>query len=469
MRIATLILALLPAAAMADEFRAGAAAVVISPEPGTPMAGYYSPRGAEGIHDDLHATALVLESGGKRAALVSLDLIGTTRDLVEDARRATAKVTAIPGDAVMISATHTHTGPVIAGRGSSDAALGGHSDLARRYRAELPTKIAEAVRLAESRLQPAKLAVAHGHESSIAFNRRFHMKDGTVGWNPGKMNPNILKAAGTIDPDVPIVALNTADGKPIAAYINYAVHLDNIGGARVSADMPATLAHCLAEVQGPDFVTIYTTGCCGDVNHINVHSPVPQHGFANATRMGTILAGAVLRSWPRLEEITPGPIRIKSEMVALPLPELKDGDVAKARSIADRHRDGGKPQPSFLDAVWAYKVLDVAAREGKPNEVEVQVIALGDRVAWVSLPGEIFVELGLEIKQDSPFPDTIIAELANGSIGYVPARRAYAQGNYEVVSARCAAGSGELLVDAAVRLLKDLHTPADSSRSDPQP
>jgi hypothetical protein len=78
----------------------------------------------------------------------------------------------------------------------------------------------------------------------------------------------------------------------------------------------------------------------------------------------------------------------------------------------------------------------------------------------VSLPGEIFVELGLAIKQDSPFPHTIIAELANGSIGYIPSRRAYAQGNYEVVSARCAEGSGERLVDAALRLLKGLHAEA---------
>jgi neutral ceramidase len=87
----------------------------------------------------------------------------------------------------------------------------------------------------------------------------------------------------------------------------------------------------------------------------------------------------------------------------------------------------------------------------------VQVIALGNEVAWVSLPGEIFTELGLAIKQDSPFPHTIIAELANGSIGYIPSRRAYEQGNYEVVSARCAQGSGERLVDAAVKMLKELH------------
>ena len=114
------------------------------------------------------------------------------------------------------------------------------------------------------------------------------------------------------------------------------------------------------------------------------------------------------------------------------------------------------PKVPFLEQVKAYQALDVAGRDGKPWEVEVQVVALGDEVAWVSLPGEIFVELGLAVKKASPFRYTLIAELANGSVGYVPDRPAYAQGNYEVVSARCAAGSGEMLVEAAVRLLKEL-------------
>jgi hypothetical protein len=133
-------------------------------------------------------------------------------------------------------------------------------------------------------------------------------------------------------------------------------------------------------------------------------------------------------------------------------------DLETAREVIERRKDATKPQPSFLETVQAYKALDVAARDHKPREVEVQVIALGNDVAWVSLPGEIFVELGLAIKQDSPFGHTIIAELANGAIGYIPTRRAYTQGNYEVVSARVAAGSGEQLVDTAIRLLKELHT-----------
>jgi hypothetical protein len=450
--------------AEAGTLRAGAASVAITPPPGTPLAGYYSPRAADGVHDDLHAKALVVEVDGRRAALVALDLISTNRDLVVEARKRIEAATDVPGDAAMISATHTHTGPLLYSATQRDVALGGSSDLARAYMESLPGKIAEAVRQAEAKLAPARLKVAHGEESSIAFNRRFHMTDGSVGWNPGKLNPKILKAAGPIDPDVPFAVFEAAEGddagKVLAVYVNYAVHLDNVGGARISADMPATLARSIALFAGDDAVTLWTAGCCGDVNHIDVAWPAPQHGHENAARMGVILAGAVLRAWPTLRAVEVDSLGVASTIAELPLPEITPEAVTEAESVARRHGEGSTPAPSFLETVNAYKVLDVSDREGKPQQVEVQVITLGDQLAWVSLPGEIFVELGLAIKQDSPFPNTIVAELANGAIGYIPTRRAYTQGNYEVVSARCAAGSGEILVDTAVRMLKSLYAEA---------
>ena len=312
----------------------------------------------------------------------------------------------------MISATHSHTGPVV----DTKSAFGGQSPLVKSYRASLPARIAEAVRQAESRLAPATLSVARGRETSIAFNRRFHMKDGTVGWNPGKGNPLILKPAGTIDPDVPVLFFETADKKPVATYVNFAVHLDNIGEPMISADMPATLSRCLADFKGPEMVTLFTAGCCGDVNHIDVHWKEAQRGFGNPARMGIIRAGEVLRMWPRLTSIDAAPLRVKTATVSLPLAELKDGDVEDARATSVRMSGEASKRPPFMEMVQRFKVLDVAAN-GKPHEVEVQVIALGKEVAWVSLPGEVFTELGLAIKQDSPFPCTIIAELANGLLG----------------------------------------------------
>jgi len=438
----------------AGELRVGVAEVSITPPVGIPMAGYYSERGAQGVHDDLHAKAIVLDCSGARAALVVLDLITTPRQLVEDTRREIEKTSQIRGDNVMISATHTHTGPVLDPGGR----FGGRSALVKDYRAGLPARIAEAVRLAGTRLAPARALVALGRESSIAFNRRFHMKDGSIGWNPGKRNPNIVKAAGPIDPGVPIVYFESTTGKPLAAYVNYAVHLDNIGAPQISADMPYTLGQALAGFKGGEMITVWSAGCCGDVNHIDVHWAEPQGGFGNAARIGTILAAEVLRCWPKLQPIEPTALRVKTTTVDLPLPELRSEEIEKARVISARLDDSKAPRPSFPEMVRAFKTLDVAARNGEPQHVEVQVIALGNEIAWVSLPGEIFVELGLAIKQDAPFPQTIIAELANGAIGYIPSRRAYAQGNYEVESARCAAGSGELLVDAAVRLLGELHS-----------
>jgi neutral ceramidase len=444
----------------AEALRVGAAAEVITPPVGTPMAGYYFERAAEGVHDDLYAKALVLEQGGTKAALVSLDLISTPLGITEAARTEIGRATGIAGRNVMISATHAHTGPVLAGRGLRDDALGDGNELVRRYSATLPVKIAEAVRRADSALAPAVARAAKGEDRSIAFNRRFHMTDGTVGWNPGKLNPRIIKPAGPIDPEVAVVLFEaSSEGhRPLCSYVNYAVHLDNIGGLKFSADMPGTLYSLLSTVKGPGMVTLYTTGCCGDINHIDVRWAEPQHGFENAARMGVILAGAVLETWPRLKPVAKGPLRVKSRAVALPLPAISSTDVETARRVAARHRDPKAKQPGFLETVQAYKVLDVEARHGEPTEVEVQVVALGNDLAWVSLPGEIFVELGMAIKQDSPFEHTIIAELANGSIGYIPTRRAYTQGNYEVVSARCAEGSGEMLVDAAIGLLKELHT-----------
>ncbi|MCY3022391.1 MAG: hypothetical protein NTW87_25705, partial [Planctomycetota bacterium] len=242
---------------------------------------------------------------------------------------------------------------------------------------------------------------------------------------------------------------------PVAIYVNYTVHLDNVGGAEISADVPYTVSKLLGEVKGPGLVTLYTNGTCGDVNHIDVNWAEPQGGHANAARMGTILAGDVLRLMPKLTALQSRDLRCHSAMVQLDLPELAPGDLEKAQAVIAKVKSDG-PKPKFMEQVDAFKVMDVAARAGKPFSVEVQAIALGDDVAWVSLPGEVFVEIGLEIKESSPFRHTIVAELANGSIGYIPTERAWAHGNYEVVSARCAKGSGERLVKAATRMLKEL-------------
>lgn len=439
----------------AADFRVGTSAVRITPPNAIPMAGYYSTRLAEGTHDDLFAKAIVFEQDGVRAALVALDLVSLARPTIEEARRIIARTTGVPAGSVMISATHSHTGPLLQSDSTRHAAYGGDTDLARTYTLGLPAQIAEAVRLAESALTPAKLSAGTGREESLPFNRRFVMRDGSIGWNAGKLNPNIVRPAGPIDPAVPIVYAESPDGRPLATYVNFAMHLDTVGGLQFSADYPCTLAQILGRVKSPDMLTLFTIGCAGDINHVDVSTKAPQKGHGEAERIGTVLAGEVLKTYTRLAQLNVGAPRVHSTMVSLPLAEIAAGDMDKARGLIARI--GGKDDPKFLEKVWAFKVLDVFGRAAKPLEVEVQVIALGRDLAWVSLPGEVFVELGLAIKAASPFRHTIIAELANGSIGYIPTRRAYGEGNYEPISARCAEGSGEILVETALHLLRDAH------------
>jgi hypothetical protein len=442
--------------AQAGPLTAGAASADITPPRGCPMAGYYSARGAEGTHDPLFAKALVLEKDGVKVALVGLDLISTTRGLVEETRKLVEKETGIPGKNVMISATHSHTGPVLWDGSPRAEALGGGSQIAKDYVKELPGKIADAVKKADAARKPARASCAVGKEDRLAFNRRFHMEDGSIGWNPGKKNPKIVRPAGPTDPSVPVVYIETDEKlpKPIATYVNFAMHLDTVGGLYYSADYPYTLSKSLREVKGDEMVTLFTTGTCGDINHVNVDDAKPQKGHGEAARIGTRLAGEVLRTFDKLKPAADGPLRMSSAIVELPLAPVTADDVTAAKLVIADVQAGKKPAPKFLDQVQAFKAIDVSGRLGKPLAVEVQVISLGDELAWVSLPGEIFVELGLQIKQGSPFRQTMIAELANGSVGYIPTRVAYSQGNYEVVSARCAEGSGEKLVDEALKQLR---------------
>lgn len=440
----------------AETLRVGAAQVDITPELGTPMAGYYYARASEGVHDPLLAKAIVLESGDTKVAIVGLDLISTTHDMVETARRLITEHTGIPGECVMISATHAHTGPIFARASRRYESHGGQDPLAVRYTVKLPELIAESVQQANEALRDARTFAATGRESSIAFNRRFHMRDGSIGWNPGKLNPQIVKPAGPIDDRLPFVFFQGSNDESIATFVNYTVHLDNVGGAEFSADLPFTVADSLARVLGKNMVTLYTSGTCGDINHIDVNWSRPQKGHENAARMGLILAAEILRQWPKLTEVK-GPLQVRRQEVLLPLPEVTPEDVTAAEASIAKLAARQNSRTEFLEVVHAFKVMDVVERKGEPWRVEVQVITLGDQLAWVSLPGEIFVELGLAIKLDSPFPQTMIAELANGSIGYIPHRRAYSQGNYEVISARCDIGSGELLVEAAVEMLKEMY------------
>jgi hypothetical protein len=464
-----LLLAISATSSLSAEFRLGAAAVPINPPLGIALAGYYHERGSEGVLDDIFAKATVLDDGRTRAAIVVCDLISMPKWIVAEAREIIESQTGIPGTNVLIAATHTHTAPVLLRDWSRDDSDGAAKPISKNYNQTLPKLIAEAVAAANKERQPVRVSVGKENEPRLANNRRFWMRDGSVSWNPGKLNSQIVRPAGPIDPEVAVFYAETAAEKPtpLLTFVNYAMHPDTTGGTRISADYPGALSRALALYKGPGMLTLFGNGTCGNLNHTDVRWAGAQGGPHEAARHGTILAAAVFKTYPRLQPLgNAGPLRVRSETVKLPLPAFTSEQLEQARvdvrTAKDNTRDG------FMKLVRAHRTLDIAAREGKPQEVEMQVIALGRDVAWVAWPGEIFVELGLSVKAGSPFAHTYNVELANGAVGYIPNKSAYPEGNYEVESARVAEGSGEMLVTSALRMLAELHGEGVATSSNPQ-
>ncbi|MFM8573246.1 MAG: hypothetical protein ACKOAU_16740 [Pirellula sp.] len=437
-----------------SNLRVGFGKADITPVRPTPMAGYYGVRYSTATHDPLWAKATVLDDGSTQVAIVALDLISTNPWMVRETRKRIEEALRIPASHVMISATHSHTGPMLYEPDERLAArFGNQTDEAKQYMIGLPERIAQSVIDAAASMKTRSVSYAIGQEKQLAFNRRFFMKDGSVGWNPGKLNPNIVREAGPTDDALPFVALYDEPGKLGGLLSSFAIHLDTVGGTEWSADMPYTIQESLLKVFGPEAHLQYATGACGDINHIDVRTGNRQGGHQEAARIGTRLAASILRSWNEQRSIASNRLAASHQIVRVPVNPHSSERSVWAKGVLAKMND--KPLPPFMEMVEAYRIADVEAHPDGFLDAEVQVISIGREVAWVSLPGEIFVQLGLAIKDASPFAATSIHELANGSIGYVPTRQAFAQGNYEVISARCGLGSGEMMVDSAISQLRE--------------
>ncbi len=447
----------------AEELQAGVAVVDITPPAGYRMAGYFNERLNTGTHDPLQAKALVLRQGDERAALVFCDLVGISRQVSERAREQAAKKTGIPAANILIAATHSHTGPLYSGalrqyfhdRAIADKGSDPHEKI--DYSAVLAAKIAEAIDKAANSTRPAALSAGVARQEGLSFNRRFHMKDGTVQFNPGKLNPNIIRPAGPIDPDVGLLRFR-ADDKDLALLTVFALHLDTVGGTEYSADFPFHLERKLRSVLGAEGVSLFGAGTCGDINHINVSNNDPQKGQIEAGRIGTTLGETVQAALPKLHPQRSPHLAVRRSTVSAPLQKYDAEAIAQARK--DMAKIGGREMP-FLKQVETCKIVSLQMLPKETLPMEVQVFRLSDEVAVVGLPGEIFVDLGLAIKKASPFPMTLVIELCNDAPGYVPTIKAFKEGSYETVNSRVQPGGGEKLVETATRLLKEL---ADSRR-----
>jgi len=440
------------------ELTAGLAVIDITPPVGYRMSGYFSERLSTGTSNPLRAKAIVLRQGEASGALVFCDIIGLSLDVSSRIRRIAANRTGIPAENILIAATHSHTGPLYFGalrKHFHDLAIAEHGrDPYEKvdYSSGLVRKIVRVISQANKKAKPVQLKAGAAEQQNLSFNRRFHMKNGTVRFNPGVMNPDIVRVAGPIDPELGIVFFNKPGcGSPNAALVNFTLHLDTVGGSKYAADYPFYIEQSLRQEYGDDFISLFGTGACGDINHIDV----TKRERLKTDFIGKTLAQTVKATASSLDNVADPSLAVRSETEHVPLQNFGPDKIAWARESVKKV---GTSELTFLEQVEAYKILARQMRPGETIGLEVQVFRLSSDVAVVGLPGEVFVDLGLAIKQASPFDTTLVIELCQDAPGYIPTKKAFAEGSYETVNSRIAPGGGEMMVKAAVRLLKELGT-----------
>jgi neutral ceramidase len=436
-----------------ESLQAGVAVADITPPVGYRMCGYFNERLSTGVLNPLHAKALVLRQGNTRAAMVFCDLIGLSIDVSRRVRDQVEKETGIPRANILLAATHSHTGPLYADalrdhlHEKAVAKYGKDPCEEVDYASQLVSRIIGAIKEADAKVRPVQAEAVVTQQQGLSFNRRFHMKDGTVRFNPGVLNPDIVRAAGPVDPDVGVVLFR--DGQTvIAGLMNFALHLDTLGGTQYAADYPYFVEQTLREKFGKDFVLLFGNGACGDINHIDVTT----RDRLTTETIGTTLGRTVAAGLEQAKAIAKPCLAVGREMIDAPIQQFTPAEIEQAKKDMDKI---GTSEMSFLDQVKAYKIVDAQSR-GSSIPLEVQAFRLSDEVAIVGLPGEVFADIGLAIKKASPFPTTLVIELCQDDVSYIPTGKAFAEGSYETVNSRIAPGGGERMAKAAIRLLKDL-------------
>ncbi len=420
----------------------------ITPEVGMNMPGGFYKNPGQGVLAPLLASACVVHDGTAWAALVGVDALGITRDVVERARAAIAEKTKVPGANVLIGANHSHSG--------GPAVPGLDFDVDPKYADMLVSGIVSAVVGATNSLHGAEVGVGRGEEPTIAFNRRFLMRDGREITHPGKPgtphHEEIARAAGPTDPAVGVMAFRAPGNGPILGLVvNFACHSTIVGGNRFHPDYAGFLRQYLKARYGEGVGVVFLLGACGDLTQVDNTAPGSEFGVDYCNLVGQKLAAEAARTILRMEWEPVATIAVASERV--PLTVRPEPDVARE-----------KP-PYGLGSSWDEQFAKgrakvAAIREKTPTvPVEVQAVRIG-KLGIVTNPSEFFCDLGLRIKDASTLYPTWVVSLANDAIGYVPTAEAMLAGGYEcrtTISSMWAIDAGQLLVEASLRALNKVH------------
>ena len=462
------------------KLRVGVSKVDITPAVGTELCGHFrSDLKSKGIHSNLYTKVLLLDDGENKAVLVACDLLGVTSTLVASTRKRITELTGIEGRNVMISCTHTHSGP-----GSMPCRVVGKSDEA--YQNQLEKKIAGAVYLASKNMKEASIGLGMGSED-LAASRRVKWPDGSIrfDWLDPKVPPK-----EPIDKDLAVLTVRGANRKTRAVIINFACHPVTMGGEAfnlISSDFPGVATGLIEKVKSDGTVAMFFNGAYADTHPRK--DLVPGYDYYSqikgdelTTTLGTILGAAALKISERTLTHSDMTVQTCSETIKAPLEKMPSEEeirkiMPKERQKLEELRKAGAPRNEWWwlkQRVDWYEYLLEFYRSGKKwgtsEDLEIQVMRIGD-IYVVGLPGEVFSQIGLEIKahaREMGVNKILVFALTNGNPGYIPAERDYTiapigkrgyelEGSYMLYGRPLVGpGTATLMIKNAIELIKRL-------------
>jgi hypothetical protein len=420
----------------------------ITPPVGANIPGGFFPNASQGVRENLLATACVIHDGTTSLALVGVDTLMVGAPVVAMARELMAQATPILAAHVLVNASHTHSGgPVLRRTETMDNVP---------YASDVAKGIATAVAEAWNARRDVEIGIGAGREDSIAFNRRFRMKDGRDITHPGKPGTphhhEIVAPAGPTDPAVGVLSVRVPDGDVCGIVVNFSCHSTVVGGNQFSPDYPGYLRKHLKAHYGSDVPVVFLLGACGDVTQVNNLALGQDFGAQHADMMGSKLAAETVRTIRRMTWMNEASLSATTETISLAY--RPDPDVERERPPFGLG-SGARVEEVFAQArQW----LSEQRQKSPTLTTEIQAFRIG-ALGIVTNGAEFFASEGLRIKDASPFAPTWVISLTNDWIGYVPTAHAFYAGGYESRTGRAsflAADSSQRIVEASLRALASL-------------
>ena len=444
-------------------FKTGFSKVCITPPLGAPISGYYMPRFTKGVLDDIYARAVAFDNGDKKAVIITLDLCTLTEAQFSLYKSTVADFCSIPEEAVFITCSHTHTGPMI----GKDFASELRSDPG--YDNSLVLAIRDAAAYAIADLKETEIYSAKSEAKRISFVRRFRMKDGSVKTNPGIHNDEIDHPLGTPNETVKLIKLVRKDADDIFL-VNFGTHPDSIGGEYISGDYPGYVCSGI-EAALPGTKCMFLLAPQGDVNHVNVN-PTPgeeaistidfddvPRSLEHAKHMARVIIGAVLSVCTVAEKVDAGNISYATKRVKIASHQENDrlDEACQINALYSAGRANELPYDGMeLTTVVAEAERIINLSKGPDSfEFILSALKIGDLV-FGGMPGEPFTEIANRIYEGSPFEYTILCCISNSNGPYFPTTKAYSEGGYEARSSSLAPGGDDIIVGGMCELLKEM-------------